>query len=100
MHHVPAARVAPRYFVERCFDEGLSKAAVAGHTSADAALASERTYVARTLPRALRRELGALARGDVGGALRAGAIVAGLAVTTAGYVLGRLADRAGRLRRG
>jgi hypothetical protein len=54
-------------------------------------LASERRYVLRTLRRGIRRGLLDACRGDGTGVLRAGAIVAGLIMTTAGYARGRLA---------
>jgi hypothetical protein len=46
------------------------------------------------LPAGVLRNLGVLVRGDWGGALRAAAIVAGLAITTIGYLGGRIFDRA------
>ena len=96
--HMPAARVhhlvTPerarwRYFTRRCWDEGRSKAAVVHHVGARAGLASERSYVLRTLPRGVRRELGLAVRGDLWGAVRATTIVAGLSATVAGYLYGK-----------
>ena len=52
------------------------------------ALASERGYAVRTLGGGVLRELGRGIRGDGAGFARAAAIVIGLAVTTAGYVVG------------
>ena len=97
--HVPSARVrhavpGPRaewgYFVSRCFAEGISKAKVARRRGSDSALASERTYVTRTLPRGVALGLRQALRGELGGLGRAGAIVIGLGLTVAGYVRGRL----------
>jgi hypothetical protein len=51
-------------------------------------LASERSYVTRTLPRAVLRGLLAPATGDPAGLGRAGAVMAGLGVTTIGYLAG------------
>ena len=96
--HMPAARVhhlvTPerarwRYFTRRCWDEGRSKAAVVHHVGARAGLASERSYVLRTLPRGVRRELGLVVRGHLWGAVRATTIVAGLSATVAGYLYGK-----------
>jgi glycosyltransferase involved in cell wall biosynthesis len=93
--HVPGAvvhhRVAPerarlRYFLRRCYSEGLSKAAVARRTGADAALSSERRYAAVTLPRAVAAEFANAIRGDPMGLARAVMITVGLLVTTFGYV--------------
>jgi glycosyltransferase involved in cell wall biosynthesis len=90
-HRVTASRVTWRYFLSRCWSEGLSKALVARQAGPDVALASERAYAARTLPLGLARALRDVARGDAGGLGRAAAIAAGLIVTTTGYVRGRLA---------
>jgi glycosyltransferase involved in cell wall biosynthesis len=90
-HRVTASRVTWRYFLSRCWSEGLSKALVARQAGPVVALASERAYAARTLPLGLARALRDVARGDAGGLGRAAAIAAGLIVTTTGYVRGRLA---------
>jgi hypothetical protein len=91
LHRVSRERLRWRYFGARCYSEGLSKAVVARHAGSRAGLASERTYVTRTLPRGVARGLAdATLRGDPAGLGRAGAIVAGLGITTLGYALGRL----------
>jgi glycosyltransferase involved in cell wall biosynthesis len=87
-HAVPGARTTWRYFRSRCFSEGLSKARVAALAGAGDGLSSERTYATRTLPAGVRRGLGDARRGDPAGLARASAIVAGLAMTAAGYVAG------------
>jgi GT2 family glycosyltransferase len=93
-HHITSTRATWRYFRARCYAEGLSKAAVTQYVGAKDGLASERTYTFQTLPRGVARNLlhGVL-RFDAGGFLRAGAIVAGLLITTAGYMRGTLARR-------
>jgi hypothetical protein len=99
-HRVPESRGTLRYFLERCHDEGLAKArVVVEHVGAHDGLSTERDYVARTLPRGVARGVGELvAKRDPGGLLRAGAIVAGLTVTTFGYVRGRVIARSERQR--
>jgi cellulose synthase/poly-beta-1,6-N-acetylglucosamine synthase-like glycosyltransferase len=92
-HRVPAARGTLRYFAARCFQEGRSKARIAVLEGSRAALASERTYATRTLPAAIVRGLGDGLRGRLDGVARAAAVVAGLALTTAGYVVGRIQIR-------
>ncbi|MBA2383347.1 MAG: glycosyltransferase family 2 protein [Actinobacteria bacterium] len=87
-HTVPASRAGWKYFTSRCYAEGLSKALVARFAGAEAGLSSERTYVVRTLPRGVARGVADALRGDVAGLGRAGAIVAGLLVTSVGYVVG------------
>lgn len=89
-HRVPRDRAAWRYFRARCWSEGLSKAAVARAAGRDDGLASERRYVTSTLPRGVARGLGDAFSGDAAGLARAGSIVAGLTITTAGYAAGTL----------
>ncbi|MEH3139010.1 MAG: glycosyltransferase family 2 protein [Mycobacterium kyogaense] len=91
-HHVSADRATPRYFMRRCYHEGMSKAVVTRLAAAPKSLDSEQSYATRVLPRAVVREALSPQRG---GRARAGMIVAGLVVTTAGYVRGVLARRGG-----
>ncbi len=91
-HLVTAERARIRYFVHRCWAEGISKAAVSRLAGKQAALQSERGYATRTLPAGVARALWASVRGDFGALGRAGAIVAGLLITTAGYLRGTLAE--------
>ncbi len=88
-HQVPTSRAQWNYFRSRCFTEGLAKALVSRFVGARDGLASERTYTLRTLPQGVARGLAdTLHRRDPTGLGRAGAIVAGLAFTTAGYLTG------------
>jgi GT2 family glycosyltransferase len=89
-HAVSAERMSWGYFRARCFAEGRSKAIVAGRVGRARALSSERHYTLRVLPRGIARGLFGACRGEQGAGLRAGAIGAGLAITTAGYIRGRL----------
>ena len=89
-HRVPAPRTTWRYFASRCYAEGLSKAIVSRLAGSEAGLASERRHAFVTLPKGVLRHLGhSVRRGDVAAAARAGAIIAGLAITAAGYAVGR-----------
>ncbi len=81
-HFVPASRLSWRYFRDRCLAEGHSKAQVAARVGADRALASERSYALKVLPRGVAR---AVAHGAPRRAL---AILAGLGLTGAGYLQG------------
>ncbi len=93
-HVVPAARGRLRYFRSRCYAEGLSKAAIAKLTGASSALATERGYAVRTLSSGVLTNLAdVVRRRDPQAVLRALAIVAGLAITTAGYLVGALSAR-------
>lgn len=89
-HHVPRQRTSWTYFRQRCWSEGLSKAAVSSLTDPRAALAAERSYVLTTLPSGAATGVRDAVRSrDADGIRRALAICAGLAITTAGYLKGR-----------
>lgn len=90
-HHIEEGRTRLRYFLRRCYGEGLSKAAVTRSVGATRGLETERTYVARILPAAIGLGLKRAARGEFTGLARAVAIVVGLMATTAGYLRGKLA---------
>jgi GT2 family glycosyltransferase len=89
-HYVSDHRATLRYFMRRCYGEGLSKAVVAQNVGWWRGLSTERHYVTRVLPggvvRGLRRSMG----GDMAGLGSSLAIVAGVAAAGAGYVRGRL----------
>ncbi len=92
MHHeVPSRRTTWRYFRSRCYAEGLSKALIARLVGTRDGLASESVYTVRILPTGVMYGLRDLfLRRDVHGLQRALAIIAGLFITTAGYLAGRL----------
>ena len=92
-HKVPATRANWAYFRSRCYAEGLSKAAVSGLVGSDQALASERAYTTRTLPKGVLAGLRDGLRGERAGFGRAAAIVAGVGIASAGYALGKVAPR-------
>jgi hypothetical protein len=81
-----------RYFWQRCFSEGLSKAQVARAVGANAALSNERRYTTRVLPRGVVHGVtyAVLGRDVRGGLGRVVSITAGLAITTVGYLTGSL----------
>jgi len=84
-HFVPANRLRFRYFLHRCYHEGVSKAAVARSVGAGDALAAERRYVSRTLPVGFTRGVLGTFRGDLGGLTSAVAIGAGVFAAGVGY---------------
>ncbi|MGM9471854.1 glycosyltransferase family 2 protein [Pseudarthrobacter sp. YS3] len=89
-HHVPAERGTLRYMLSRSWSEGISKAQVSQIVGHKRALGPERRYVRSTLPRAFFSGIRDWSRGDNPQGLgRAGAVVAVLACTAAGYVRGR-----------
>jgi GT2 family glycosyltransferase len=94
-HRVPGKRADWRYFCSRCYAEGLSKAKVTRCVGARDGLASERSYVLRTLPQGvLRGVMDAFLLRKPTGLLRAGAIVVGLVTTMIGYLVGAVAQYA------
>lgn len=93
-HHIPSCRASWRYFQSRCYTEGLSKAVVTRYVGAKDSLASERTYTFRTLPSGvLHGVMDAFLHFDPAGFLQAGAIIAGLIITTIGYIVGTISQR-------
>ena len=86
-HHVMETRTSWRYFVSRCYAEGMSKALLCRLEGRRSGLASEREYVLRTLPGGFLRALrdGVVDR-DGDSISRAARIASGLACTSAGFV--------------
>jgi GT2 family glycosyltransferase len=88
-HKVTAKRATWAYFRSRCYSEGLSKAYISSFVGASDSLSTERSYTFKTLPLGVLRGIGDVFRGDLSGLGRAGAIIAGLGITTVGYLVGR-----------
>ena len=99
-HHVPRSRGTLKHFMTRCYFEGGSKAVVTRLAGPASGLASERTYVRKTLPAGVRLGLRDASRGDRDGLLRAGAIVLGLGATSMGYIAGTARITGAARRRG
>jgi glucosyl-dolichyl phosphate glucuronosyltransferase len=89
-HVVPAARTRWSYFRTRCWLEGEAKALLTKRVGATDGLTSERAYTLEILPTGVLHGLRDSLRGDLSGLQRAGAILAGLAITAAGYLKARL----------
>jgi glycosyltransferase involved in cell wall biosynthesis len=87
-HHVAQQRESLRYFIRRCWSEGLSKAEVSRRVGRTSALSSERYYVLRVLPGGIWKGFHDAVDGDIWGATRSLAIVLGFVTTTAGYLFG------------
>jgi GT2 family glycosyltransferase len=98
-HHLDASQQEWRHFVRRCFAEGRSKALVADEVGSRNALASEWPYALRVLSAGILRGVWEALSGRPAGLMRAGAIGAGLAATTCGYLSGRLRTRLKQKRR-
>ncbi len=98
-HRVPVQRTRWTYFLWRCYDEGLGKSTIVRLHGIRAGLSSERSYTFKTLPLGVMRSLtDVLFHHDLTGLARAGAIVVGLTLTIAGYLLGSIFLRAARSR--
>jgi glucosyl-dolichyl phosphate glucuronosyltransferase len=85
-HFVSDERCRFSYFLSRCYAEGISKAQVTANVGSGDGLSNERAYATRTLPLGVLRGTTDLFRGDPSGLGRAGAIIAGLGMTAAGYL--------------
>ena len=94
-HLVTRERAEFKYLAKRCYAEGLSKAAVADSLGQQAALETERGYVARVIPSGLAASLRQVARGPerLDGLRRAGALGAGVALAGIGYGVGFVRTR-------
>jgi glycosyltransferase involved in cell wall biosynthesis len=94
-HAVPLERGTARYFVQRCFSEGVSKARLSRLVGSSRALSSERDYVRKTLVSGVVGDVRSAIREREGaGLLRAASIGAGFAITSAGYAVGAVRLRA------
>jgi glycosyltransferase involved in cell wall biosynthesis len=90
-HRVSAQRTTWRYFVHRCEMEGTAKAVLTSLTGTKDGLRSEQHYILKVLSKAFLREIGDALRGRRGSLGRAGAICAGLAITSFAYARTQLA---------
>ncbi|EME20402.1 glycosyltransferase family 2 protein [Rhodococcus triatomae] len=96
-HVVPAGRATLRYFTDRCRHEGRSKAVLSGMVGADAGLAAERSFVARTLTTGVLRYLRQSVTGEgLAAPARIAVLVLGLVVTAGATAGGTLHARATR----
>lgn len=88
-HNVPKGRASWSYFRARCYSEGFSKARMAQLVGSRDGLEAERSYTRRVLPQGVLQGVrdGITGR-DRAGFQRAGAIIAGFAITVGGYIVG------------
>lgn len=88
LHNVPGERTKFKYFISRCYSEGISKAAVSKLVGSKDSLDSEWNYVLHDLPKGIVSDIkDSFVDKNFEGFLRAGAIITGLLVTTYGYLL-------------
>lgn len=88
-HRVPRSRQTVRYFLSRCYHEGISKAALTGSVGSHDGLSAERAYVTRVLPSGVGLHMRDALRGEPAGLARAALVPLGLAATGTGFVVGR-----------
>jgi glucosyl-dolichyl phosphate glucuronosyltransferase len=98
-HFVPSARTTWGYFWRRCFFVNRGKVEAFQQMGGASNLSADIGFVGRALSRGVSRELRQAIRGDLWGAVRAGAILAGIVLAGAGHVAGQAKWHAGRLRR-
>jgi glycosyltransferase involved in cell wall biosynthesis len=91
-HRIPAERATVRYFAYRCFNEGWGKATLAALNGLSKSISTERNYTRRVLPAALVRGLREACVGDIYGAGRSCAIIAGFYIVLIGFLAGRIAS--------
>jgi glycosyltransferase involved in cell wall biosynthesis len=89
-HHLAPQRASLRYFIRRCWAEGLSKSEVSRRVGQSSGLSAERYYTSRVLPRGIRKGLADSIAGDLWGTARSAVMLLGLFVTAAGYGVGVL----------
>ena len=89
-HSVPRSRSTWSYYRSRCYSEGLSKAVMSGLVGSQRALSSEKSYVRSVIPLGISRSLGLAARGKPVNIAAAIALTVGVAITGAGYTVGRM----------
>jgi GT2 family glycosyltransferase len=93
-HMVTEERATQKYFLSRCYMEGLSKAVVVRLEGAGDGLSSEMTYTTQVLPRGFARGIAdAVTKREAAGLARAFWIAVGVAVTTAGYIRGSVSAK-------
>ncbi|HEX8628136.1 MAG TPA: glycosyltransferase family 2 protein [Catenuloplanes sp.] len=90
-HDVPAERSTFGFLLRRCYAEGRGKVQMARLLDGSSSLGAERSYVTRTLPRALLRDMSGAVRvrdaaqpARTSHAARAGTVVAAVAAAAAG----------------
>lgn len=98
-HRVPPSRLTWHYFWARCWAEGLSKSAIASLVGTSSGLAAERRHVLASMPRALARDARSVVTHPRQATSRIAHLIAGTAITSAGFFWGRQQEHALTLER-
>ncbi len=89
-HFVPATRTTWHYFWRRCYFVNQGKVAAFANMAEASSLGAELAFVARTVTTGGPAEIRHLARGDLYGLARVGAMVAGITLAGLGHLSGTL----------
>jgi glucosyl-dolichyl phosphate glucuronosyltransferase len=89
-HSVPSSRTRWCYFWRRCYYGNQGKVGALANMQEAAHLRAELAFVSRTLTEGVRIEARNVIRGDLYGFVRIGAMVAGIALASAGHLSGKL----------
>ena len=87
-HNVPAVRVSWHYFWRRCFFVNREKVGTFAQMGSAANIRAEREFVRRALTRQASSDLACIARGDLDGLSRLGAMMVGMVMAVAGHLVG------------
>jgi glucosyl-dolichyl phosphate glucuronosyltransferase len=89
-HNIARERLSRRYFMSRCWHEGLSKAVVVNLVGTSAGLNRERRQIAVVIPVSILHDVRRFVTGDVYALVRVFMTFTGLITTMTGYLVGRL----------
>src|SRR5262249_33810403 len=88
-HFVPVTRTTWHYFWRRCYFVNRGKVEAFANMQGAAHLGAELAFVANTLTTGVLTEIRRIARGDMYGFARMGAMVAGIALAGLGHLSGK-----------
>ena len=89
-HHVGRERIRLKYFLNRCWHEGLSKATVVRLAGSSAGLERERRHITTVIPLSLLKDIRRLVTGDLYAIGRITITFSGIAMVTTGYLTGHI----------
>jgi glucosyl-dolichyl phosphate glucuronosyltransferase len=92
-HFVPAARTTWHYFWRRCYFVNLGKVEAFANMQGAANLVAELAFVKQIIAKSIPAEARKALRGDLYGLVRAGVMMAGIALAGLGHLSGKLRTR-------
>jgi glycosyltransferase involved in cell wall biosynthesis/GT2 family glycosyltransferase len=87
-HWIPSERASFKYFLYRCFHEGVGKGALTALNGLRASTSVESRYIGVVLPSALLRDCKSVLTGHLSTASRIAAVGLGLSAAVAGFLMG------------